>query len=295
MSSRELVSVVVPAYNHELYVGACLESIVSQTHRDLELLIIDDGSTDSTNAIIGEVIDSNETRFERVVHISRQNKGKAQTLNELLGRARSEYVFLLDSDDTAKPEAIATLFGFLSHNHQYALAAGDNEIIDSSGNRVYWDRERRNIPDGPDVAYRTFADFLRVVHPDVDFGTNSFGAPRSFIRGNYIPNGQLFRVSAIRTVGGYKDRTLEDWYINSKLASRYKIAYIDEILASYRWHDGNAIKNGERMAELTARTKALLEQDWYPRTFRLRAAVRRTGIGRVRYRINARLRDRHRG
>lgn len=287
LKAEELISVVVPAYNHEKYLADCLNSIADQVHQNIELLVIDDGSSDRTNTVIVERFESFPDRFQRLVHISRANKGKAATLNELIQLARADYIFLLDSDDVAKPEAISTLYAILSDKPQYALAVGDNEIIDAAGRRVFWDHDRHNVPEGPDVEYRTFGEFLRYIHPEIDFTSENFGAPRTFIRGNYVPNGQLFRTAALHAVGGYREHTLEDWYINSKLAARYKLAYVDEILVSYRWHDDNTIKDKAYMAELTAETRSSLERDWYPRTHRLRAVIRKTRIAEVRRRLRS--------
>jgi len=284
MASDDLVSVIVPAYNHEHYVADCLRSIVDQTYRRLELLMVDDGSSDGTSEVIVGMLDSLRPRFEKLVHVTRPNKGTVATLNELISMARGEYVYLLASDDLAKPEAIETLHRFLARHRRYALAVGDNEIIDGRGVRVYWDQQRNNVPDGPDVVFRTFGGFLRHDRPDVDFNSKDFGFPHTLAWGNYIPNGKMFRSSALRAVGGYREGTLEDWYINCRLAGKYRLKYIDTILASYRWHNTNTIKDTDRIAKLAAETERVLEPEWRSLAFRVRAKVRRTRTA-VRRRI----------
>lgn len=277
MPSDDLVSVVVPAYNHAPYVADSLRSIAAQTYPRLELLVIDDGSSDGTNAVIAETLAVVGPRFERVVHVSRPNRGVVATLNELTDLARGDYLFRLASDDVAKPDAVATLHRFLARHRRYALAVGDNELIDERGVRVFWDAERNNVPEGRDVRYRTFGEFLRHVRPDVDFDSRDFGAPHTLAwAGNYLPNGRMHRTSAVREVGGHRPGTLDDWYMNFRLASRYRLKYIDTVLVSYRWHETNSIKDRGRISRLEEETRRVLEPEWRTLRFRVRAKARRT-------------------
>lgn len=276
MTSGDLVSVTVPAYNHERYVAACLQSIASQTHRRLELLVIDDGSSDGTNAAVTGALRTMRPRFERVVHVSRPNRGAVATLNELNDLVRGEFVYLLASDDLAKPEAIEILLGFLATHPRYGLAVGDNEIIDEHGTRVFWDRHRANVPDGPDVAFRTFGEFLRHERPDVDFGSRDFGDPHTLAWGNYVPNGKLYRRSALRAAGVYREGTLEDWDMNFRLSLVSRLGYLDRVLASYRWHGTNTIKDSARIEAMVAETERLLDPVRRAPAFRVRGKVLRT-------------------
>lgn len=99
------VSVLIPAYNVEKYIGECLESVCNQTYRDLQIVVIDDGSKDSTFSILSAFA----KKDNRIEIISRRNMGVAQTRNELLDRAKGEFVLFVDSDDWIEPEMISTL------------------------------------------------------------------------------------------------------------------------------------------------------------------------------------------
>ena len=125
MPGSSLVSVLVPAYNHERYVSDCLASIVAQTHPDLELIIANDGSTDDTHQAIDAFLHQHASRFARVVYLNRPNRGIAATLNELLSQARGRFLFLIASDDRAKPQAVSTLYSVLARRPRVALAVGD--------------------------------------------------------------------------------------------------------------------------------------------------------------------------
>ena len=145
MSQKKLVSVLIPAYNHENYVQETINSIINQTYQNIELIIIDDGSKDSTWQKIQELQVECEKRFVRVVFETKQNEGSCKTLNKLLSLAQGEFVYIIASDDLAKPNAIEKEVEFLANNEDYALVVGDNEIIDSEGKRAYWENKIKRV------------------------------------------------------------------------------------------------------------------------------------------------------
>ena len=92
--SKPVISVIIPAYNVESYIGDCLLSLIKQTFKDIELIVINDGSTDKT----GEIIKLFE-KDKRVKVITQQNKGVSEARNAGLNIAQSEYIGFIDSDD----------------------------------------------------------------------------------------------------------------------------------------------------------------------------------------------------
>lgn len=274
MPGSSLVSVLVPAYNHERYVNDCLASIVAQTHPDLELIIANDGSTDDTHQAIDAFLHQHASRFARVVYLNRPNRGIAATLNELLSQARGRFLFLIASDDRAKPQAVSTLYSVLARHPRVALAVGDNEIIDATGKVVFWDAQRRNVVDPSLASFLTWGEYLRSTRPAKDFSRRGFGHVEALARGNYIPNGKMFRRTSVERVGGWRPGTLEDWDLNFRLARRYRLAYVDEVLFSYRWHDTNTIKNASLIQGLHEHTQELI------------AAQRREPLLRLRIRLH---------
>ncbi|MCI0502283.1 MAG: glycosyltransferase family 2 protein [Fusobacteria bacterium] len=260
MIFKKLVSVIVPAYNHDEYIEACLKSILEQSYSKLELIIVNDGSVDETHEKILAFEKKHRRRFKRFIYVKREHKGAGDTLNELITLAKGEFLFQIASDDIAKKNAVAVLADFLKRNIDYALVVGDNEIIDDQGNRVYWDKDRNNLPEENLSVYKTFGEFLQAHRPDVDFDSDDFGELGTLLKGNYIPNGKMFRRSALLKVGGYEKDMLEDWYINIKLAKRYRLKYIDQILFSYRWHGSNTIKNLEYIKKIESNMKDFLEE-----------------------------------
>lgn len=263
MLSTDLVSILVPAYNHERYVEACLQAIVAQTYRPLELLIADDASDDSTSEQIADFIAEHGDQFERV-HFDRHehNRGIAETLNALLARARGKYVFVNASDDRAEPEAIGVLVTELSRHPRAAMAVGDNAILDANGDRVYWDSNRGVIRDPVHATFLTWVDDLRTRAPRRTFTARKFGRLRGLYLVNHVPNGKLMRRAAIVTVGGWRRGTLEDWDLNLRLARRYRLRYVDRVLFGYRWHDTNTVKDAAYMEPAFNRTVDLFRADY---------------------------------
>ena len=110
-ASLPTVSVIVPAYNVEKYIGECVESLLAQTHPKLEIIVVDDGSTDATASMLG--------RYEKcgsVKVISQKNQGVSAARNRALAAARGVFVAFIDSDDVVHPELFATCVNLCNGN-----------------------------------------------------------------------------------------------------------------------------------------------------------------------------------
>lgn len=105
VSEKPLVSVIIPAYNTESYIGKCLKSVQTQTYENLEVLVIDDGSTDGTGAVCRRFAEA-DSRF-RVLH--KENSGVSDSRNLGLEQAEGKYLVFVDSDDHVKPDYVHTL------------------------------------------------------------------------------------------------------------------------------------------------------------------------------------------
>lgn len=249
-----LVSVVIPAYNHEKYVQDTINSIIAQTYKNIELIIVDDGSRDSSWQKIQEMKDKCQARFTRVCFETKENEGTCKTLNKLLSLSKGEYIYLIASDDVAKPQAIEKEVDFLVSNPEYALVVGDNEIIDGDGKTCYWDRERNNIYDVNKAKYKTFCDFLQKAKR-LNFSSKEFGTYPTLYTWNYIPNGYLIRKSIFEKIGNFTpEAPLEDFWLMLQISKYAKMKYLDEVLFSYRVHGANTVSNTERMQFLTKKT-----------------------------------------
>lgn len=240
---NDLISVTIPAYNHERYIEECIRSIMAQTYQNIELLIIDDGSKDGTFAKMQALKPECEKRFARVVFETQENQGTRVTGNKLIDLARGKYIYPIASDDVAKPYAIETLHAFLSENTDYVLAVGDDEIINGNSERIYWGNNRQAVPES-EALYKTLGDELHLNEPDNRHP--DFGGYADLLKGNYIPNGYLYLRQAMIKAGKYDTSIfLEDWYMHLQLAKLGRFKYVPEILFSYRWHGNNTVSSPE--------------------------------------------------
>ena len=95
------VSVIIPVYNTEAYVEQTLRSIMGQTLRDIELIVVNDGSTDGSLSVLERIA----TGDDRIRLYTQPNKGLSQTRNAGIARARGEFIYFMDSDDLLEPDA----------------------------------------------------------------------------------------------------------------------------------------------------------------------------------------------
>ena len=259
MPTNDLISVIIPAYNHERYIEECVRSIMAQTYQNIELLVIDDGSKDGTFSKMQELKPECEKRFVRVVMETQKNQGTRITGNKLTDLARGKYLYLIASDDKAKPHALETLHAFLAENPDYVLAVGDDEIIGDNSERVYWGKGRKAVTKS-EALYKTFGDELHLNEPDNKHP--DFGSYEDLLKGNHIPNGYLYSRQAMIDAGKFDaDVLLEDWYMHLQLAKLGKYKYIPEILFSYRWHETNTISSPEYKAKLLKIYRQIYEHE----------------------------------
>lgn len=112
MNSKGLVSVIIPVYNVERYLDECVQSVLRQTYQNLEIILVDDGSTDRS----GEICDRYAASYGATV-AHRSNGGQSDARNAGLALARGEYVYFLDSDDWIETHTIETLFRCAEESH----------------------------------------------------------------------------------------------------------------------------------------------------------------------------------
>ena len=137
----KLVSVIIPAYNHENYVKKTIQSILNQTYKNIEIIILDDGSKDDTYKQIKELESLCQNRFVRTIINRQENQGTAVTLNNLISMCLGEYIYIIASDDIALDSAIEKEANFLKEHEEYSLVVADNEFINENGEVLYIDKK----------------------------------------------------------------------------------------------------------------------------------------------------------
>lgn len=128
--NKVLISVIMPVYNGGRYLKNAIESILNQTFKDFEFIIINDGSVDESLDIIGSFKD------ERIILINRENRGLAVSLNEGLQVASGKYIARMDADDIAMPNRLAKQYAYMQRNKNTILLGSAVSYIDEDGNFI---------------------------------------------------------------------------------------------------------------------------------------------------------------
>lgn len=129
MMDSPLVSIVVPAYNHGRYLAECIDSILGQTYGAIELIVLDDGSTDDTRAVL-------ECYEDRVRWETQVNRGQAATLNRGWTMCAGDLLAYLSADDVLYPDAVASAVTALQDNPATVVAYPDFDLIDADSRRL---------------------------------------------------------------------------------------------------------------------------------------------------------------
>jgi glycosyltransferase involved in cell wall biosynthesis len=162
---QPLVSIILPVFNAEKYLEAAIESILNQTHKNFELIIIEDGSSDRSLHIIERM----KLMDGRVICIQNEkNKGLVKSLNIGLKRANGKYIARMDADDVSLSDRLEYQVNFLELNQDCFLVAGSYEIID--GNNTVIRTIKREY--SSDVIEEKLKRFGAIHHPTVMFRNN---------------------------------------------------------------------------------------------------------------------------
>jgi alpha-1,3-rhamnosyltransferase len=217
MDKKPLVSVVVPCYNHEKYIEKCVLSILNQSYTNVELIVIDDGSSDRSFEVLQELKGKYQFILERQV-----NQGLSRTLNNAIKKyVRGQYLICLASDDYLHTLRIEKQVQFFELNPLAGLIFGKAYVIDGCENII------SEIP-------------INKI-PECTFDT-------LFIN-NYIPAlTVMVKTCVLNEVGLFDEESyVEDWDIYLRIANKYPFAFMDEYLAYYRKHGTNMSSNHSKM------------------------------------------------
>jgi glycosyltransferase involved in cell wall biosynthesis len=210
------VSILIPTYNMANYLPLALDSALAQNHDDIEIVVVDDGSTDDTAEVIRPYLP--HVRYSR-----QEQQGVAPARNRALGLLQGEYVRFLDADDVLCPDTLSQQVELLDRHPQVALVHGQAQIIDSGG-KVQGLR-RLPLPGGGAVV------------------TPSAQAFRRLLRGcDICASTVMVRMTALQRVGSFRQECVpgEDWDVWLRIAAYYDHAYIARPLAYYRIHQNSA-------------------------------------------------------
>ena len=187
-----LVSVIIPCYNAEKYIEKSVRSILNQTYKNIEVLIADDASVDSSIDII-EMMVKEDSRIRLIKH--RTNKKIVYTLNELVNIATGKYVARMDADDISLPERIEKQVRFMESHENYA-ACGTNILEIDVNDRVIGKENYAASEQGTSFAVRFFNP---VCHPSVLFRADICIMEKGYKIGNIQEYLFMYRKSLTQT------------------------------------------------------------------------------------------------
>ncbi|MFC0590373.1 glycosyltransferase [Novosphingobium aquiterrae] len=261
------LSVAMSVYNGERFLESAIASVLAQTFTDYEFLILDDGSTDSSRAIIAAAA----ARDSRIRPIVRENRGLVVSLNELLVEARAPLIARMDADDLCKPERFAKQIAFLAAYPDHGVIGSYTRDIDENG-----------------AAYHNSGDDHPVTH-DAFLHNIVHGGPL------LAHPSVIYRRDVVLSVGGYHAafRHCEDYDLWLRVAHHTKIANLPERLLDYRHYAGQvsnrhaveqqtgaAIARMAYMERLAGRPDPTAELDSLPPLGQLDALFGRDGVTR---------------
>ena len=218
------VDVIIPAFNAAKYLPAALESVGSQTFEDWQIVVIDDGSTDDTAAVVAPFLD----RFgPKLKYIKQENRGLPAARNAAILASNSRFIALLDADDVWLPCRLAASIETLTARPNAGLAYGLITYIDAEGNTKET-FQGNSAPFEGRVASRIYMRKIELPCPTI-----------------------TIRRSGIDEVGLFDEtmRSTEDRDLWLRVALRHEVAFIPKVLAYYRVSSSSMSANSQRMLE----------------------------------------------
>jgi peptidoglycan/xylan/chitin deacetylase (PgdA/CDA1 family)/SAM-dependent methyltransferase len=216
--AQQGISVIVPAYNCEATLAATLDSLLAQTHREWEAIVVDDGSGDRT----AEIAEGYRRRDARVRLHRQANKGVGGARNAGIALAGHPWMFFLDADDTVLPDAFEKLLAATSGHPGADAVLGGCRRVDAAGRKL-----RSQIPGHHQDHFAVFARICAIVIHSC-----------------------LVKTELVRRAGGFDEAlvTCEDWDLWQRIARvGARFATIDADVAIYRMSPGTASHDGRRM------------------------------------------------
>src|SRR5712692_2507522 len=240
--SMPTVSVVIPTYNSAALLREAIQSVLSQTYSDLEVVVVDDGSDDNTESVVHSFGD-------RVSYVKQDNKGAGAARNHGIKRSRGKYVAFLDADDLWLPGKLAEQIPLLDQDPEIGLVYSDWSVVPERG-----EVEPSYLRNRPAASGYVFDDLVQC--------------------GFILVSGTVVRRSCLADVG-YFDETLsiaQDYDLWLRICYRWKVALVNKSLAIKRNRDGNLSSNLPKTGaeRILLFEKALKEfSDMTPRSRRL--------------------------
>lgn len=213
-TKEPLVSVIMAAKNVEKYISEAIDSVINQTYKNWELIIVDDGSNDTTLSIINDYT-KNDSRI-KIIH-NEKSVGQAFARNTAVKNSSGDFLAILDADDIAMPDRITEQVHFLENNPNVSAIGGHAEIIDDNGKSLGIKRKALNI------------DAIRF---------------SLLLQNQFIHSTMMIRRGVFNKFGGYDNNFIyaEDYDLWSKIIEKNIVLNIDKVVSKFRIQPGSVTK-----------------------------------------------------
>jgi glycosyltransferase involved in cell wall biosynthesis len=235
MSETPKVSVVIATYNRDSFLAETIDSVLQQRFQDYELIVVDDGSTDQTRALV-------ESYGPRIRYLYHENRGPSAARNLGVRHARAPWISFQDSDDLTEPNHLETLYAYAKEHPGCGMVFANGAYLSGA-------QSKRGTIIPPAKSQRLASNGVRLI--------DLF--EKSIVR----LQAALISREAYDAVGGHDEslRICMDLDLSFRLLMNYPVAYLDRVVFWYRFHEGNSGKNEElRLTENIRVIKKLLEQ-----------------------------------
>jgi len=225
MKSDPLVSVVIPAYNSAAVLGDAIDSVMTQSYSPIEIIVVDDGSSDATAKVVWN--------YSEVRYLRQSNRGPSAARNHGIAEARGEYIAFLDADDVWLPRKLAEQMSVLEYHSGAGLVFADMQFFSAAAAAQVSMFETHGFT----------AEFFGQDNRVID-------APSKLVRTNFIPTSTVLAPkSALVKAGGFDEQFTksEDWDLWLRIALRWPIVYSPKVLMMKRVHEINTSLDAEGM------------------------------------------------
>ncbi len=234
MPESPVVSVYISSYNHARFLPQTIDSVLSQSFQDFELLILDDGSTDNSHEVLSDYQQRYPDKIRYFWHDGHANRGISYSCNVALARARGAYFTWLGSDDYWLPEKLAMQVKFMAEHPAVGLSYTAAHTLSATG------------------------EFFPALGAQ---GYVSTDAWRQFVIANpIIASTAMVARYCFAEVGTFDENLVfSDWELWIRLAARYAVAFLPEPLAAYRVHGQNVSISNKKAATILGHNLAVIE------------------------------------
>jgi glycosyltransferase involved in cell wall biosynthesis len=216
--NHDLVSVIIPCYNYAHFLHRAIESVLHQTYSPLEIIVVDDGSSDNTADVVA--------RYPGVQYLWQPNLGVSAARNNGMRQSKGEYLVFLDADDELMPGAAELGVRCMHTNPEYGFVFGYCQLITREGAPIMTEFPAQSVSDEHYVG---------------------------LLRRNYIwcPGAVTYRRKALELVGAFNTSlfSCEDFELNLRIARNYPARCHGGITVRYRLHETNKSRNPDRMLQ----------------------------------------------